>query len=212
MFKTSWNRCWSNLCSGQSHDGETLMSQLLSAYNEPQRAYHTQQHLAECLHLFNEYSQYAVQPEAVEIAIWFHDAIYDLHAPDNEEQSAKWAIQALLDNGIDQKKAQRVHDLIMATQHHASPDDPDKQLLVDIDLAILGAEPERFHEYEQQIRQEYSFVPEATFTVKRQEVLQAFYDRPKIYSTPVLQKRFERQAKANLAQALTSLNKSVPSR
>jgi predicted metal-dependent HD superfamily phosphohydrolase len=82
------------------------------------------------------------------------------------------------------------------------PSGADEQLLVDIDLAILAADDERFAEYERQIRAEYAFVPEATFVARRRSILAAFLDRERIYSTPRLHDELERPARANLARAI----------
>lgn len=90
----------------------------------------------------------------------------------------------------------------MATCHSALPESPDAQLLVDVDLSILGALPPRFAEYEEQIRQEYAFVPEDLFRRKRGEILRAFLDRPVIYSTPHFQAALETRARDNLRLAI----------
>ena len=95
--------------------------------------------------------------------------------------------------------------LITATRHSEVPATPDEQLLVDIDLAILGAAPARFEEYERQIRAEYGFVPETVFRDKRGEILRGFLGRPAIFSTPACTVRFEAVARANLAKAIAAL-------
>ncbi len=86
------------------------------------------------------------------------------------------------------------------------PDTPDQQLVVDIDLSILGAPEERFDEYEQQIRQEYSWVDEAVFRSVRGKILQEFLARPAIYSTRTFQDLLERCARANLERSIAALN------
>ena len=89
--------------------------------------------------------------------------------------SAQWAHQALIDHSKDAAVAERVRRLIMATAHQALPANQDENILVDIDLAILGATNERFAEYEQQIRAEYSAVPQWLFKQKRHSILRSFY-------------------------------------
>ena len=150
-YVRSWTRAWTGL-SAQGN-GIVLRDQLLEAWAEPQREYHTLRHLRDCLVLFEEASGLAVHPGEVEIALWFHDAVYDLKAKDNEARSAAWAGQALIEAGVGPEVCVRVHQLIMATCHAALPTTPDQALVVDIDLSILGAEPERFDEYEVQVRQ-----------------------------------------------------------
>lgn len=182
-----------------------LCEQLLRAWEEPQRHYHTLQHLSECLALFDTLRAHAEQPADIELALWFHDAIYDVQGHDNEARSAHWAVQALAAGGVDTARCQRVHDLIMATCHTALPASRDQALLVDIDLAILGASAARFAEYTRQISAEYAWVPPQVYAVKRRAVLQGFLDRAQIYTTPAVAQRLEQHARANLAKAISSL-------
>ena len=196
LFPHSWQRAWAGI--GAAGEGSALFAQLKAAYAEPQRHYHTLQHLGECLAAFDNVRTRAEHPHEVELALWFHDAIYDVKSHDNEQRSADWARDALRDAGVDSTSAQRVHDLIMATRHTAVPSGRDEPLLIDIDLAILGAERPRFDEYEQQIRKEYAYVPGFLFRRKRREILKGFLDRPAIYSTPWFHDALEAKARDNL--------------
>ena len=182
--------------------GPAVFDELVARYSEPHRKYHMLQHLTECLAHFEAVRDLAEQPAEVEMALWFHDAIYDTQRHDNEEKSAGWACEVLLAHGTTAAAAQRVHDLVMATRHTALPVSPDEQLLVDVDLSILGAGGERFAEYEQQIRDEYAFVPPALFRQKRGEILQGFLNRPVIYSTAHFRETLEACARANLRKAI----------
>jgi predicted metal-dependent HD superfamily phosphohydrolase len=93
----------------------------------------------------------------------------------------------------------------MATGHHAVPTDPDAQLLVDIDLWILGADPRRFDESDAQVRQEYAHVPDRQFREGRSRVLRRFLDRPRLYSTDRFHSTLETRARENLRRALERL-------
>jgi predicted metal-dependent HD superfamily phosphohydrolase len=119
----------------------------------------------------------------VEIALWFHDAVYDPHQHDNEVLSARWAVQIAQEIGVSTEVCERMRSLILATQHDTIPQTPDAQILVDIDLAILGASEARFDLYEKQVRQEYHWVPEEQFCKARRQILDRFLARPFIYST-----------------------------
>ncbi|MDR7068676.1 putative metal-dependent HD superfamily phosphohydrolase [Pseudoxanthomonas japonensis] len=196
LFSHSWQRAWAGI--GAAGEGAALFARLKAAYAEPQRHYHTLQHLGECLSAFDAVHAQGEHPHEVELALWFHDAVYDIKGHDNELRSADWARDALRDAGVDASPAQRVHDLIMATRHTAVPSGQDEQLLVDIDLSILGAERARFDEYEQQIRKEYAYVPGFLFRRKRREILKGFLDRPAIYSTPDFHAALEARARDNL--------------
>lgn len=190
-----WLHTWNEL---QHTPPLGLYEQLLQAYSEPQRHYHTLQHLAECLQLQSESAHLAQRPAEIAIALWFHDAVYDVKAHDNEARSADWAVTALQAAGVSAEVQARAHALIMATEHTAAPLAGDAALLVDIDLAILAATPARFAEYEWQIRQEFAWVPEDVFVEKRRVVLQEFVARLNIYSTAFLHSKMESAARANL--------------
>ncbi len=168
----------------------------------PHRRYHSLQHLGECIAQLEGALDLAVHAGDVEIALWFHDAIYGLQAKDNEQRSADWAAGELTRSGAGEAQVRRVRALIMATCHTAKPADADQQLLVDIDLAILGAEPARFAEYDAQVKAEYSWVPEVVYRTKRREVLKGFLDRAVIYNTPLFRARLEQQARTNLRTAI----------
>lgn len=200
IFPVSWRRAWAGI--GAAGEGTALFERLKAAYAEPQRHYHTLQHLGECLALFDGARTLADRPHEVELALWFHDAVYEVKRHDNEQRSADWAREALRDAGVGGDAAQRVHDLVMATRHTAVPAGRDERLLVDIDLSILGAERARFDEYERQIRREYAYVPGFLFRRKRREILKGFLDRPAIYGTPHFHDALEARARENLARAI----------
>lgn len=201
LFERSWRRAWQGLGTTPP---EGLLPALLAAYAEPQRHYHTQQHLAECLAHFEAVQNRAQHPAEVELALWFHDAVYDIKGKDNELRSAQWAAQALGEAGLAEAICGRVHELVMATRHEVLPEHDDARLLVDIDLAILGADSERFAQYDAQVRAEYAWVPWPIYGIKRKQVLQGFLQRKAIYATPYFHVRLEQQARANLRHAVAS--------
>ena len=198
-----WQRLWAAL--GASRSDDVLFGQLLAAWNEPQRHYHTQQHLHECLSQFELLRAAADHPAEIELALWFHDAVYDVQASDNETRSADWARSAMQAAAVGSEVIDRVSALILATCHQAEPQTSDEQLLLDIDLSILGAPPERFAEYSRQIRTEYQWVPEQAYRERRAAILQQFLDRPRLFNSELFCQRFEQQARANLMQAIEQL-------
>lgn len=201
----SWQRLWGELGATTISGG--LMNQLVAAYSERQRHYHTLQHLRECLAHFDAAAPLARRPAEVELALWFHDAVYDPQAGDNEERSAQWARDSVLAAGCDAAAAQRVHDLVLATKRHVAPaGEPDAALLLDVDLAILGALPGRFDEYERQIRAEYAHVEAAAFRARRAGVLRGFLERPRLYLTDVFHDALEARARANLQRSVAALS------
>lgn len=201
-LETSWPLAWADLSLAPPPG---LHDQLIAAYQEPQRHYHSLQHLSECLAHFAAVRGQAQHPGEVALALWFHDAVYDVKGSANERQSADWAVRELQAAGAGAAVLGRVERLIMATQHGAAEPDagePDQQLLVDIDLSILGAAPERFAEYDRQVRAEYAWVPGIVYRMKRKAVLKSFLARPHIYGTAHFQQRYEAQARRNLALAV----------
>ncbi|HSW14145.1 MAG TPA: hypothetical protein VLI06_14965 [Solimonas sp.] len=200
-----WAEVWEEL--GLKGDPE-LHADLRQRYSASARRYHTLHHLMECLELFEETRQLAEHPAEVELALWFHDAIYDVRRHDNEVRSAEWARRELRKAGAPDTVTERVYELVMVTRHEsAEPIDVDQDLLSDIDLGILGARPSRFDEYERQIREEYKHVPSPTFKAARRHVLQGFLARTRIYHTDWFFERRERLARSNIERSLRQLSR-----
>ena len=188
----------------------------MTAWSESHRHYHDQRHLRECLALWTRWRDHGVRAGEVAIALWFHDAIYDPQAPvsgSNELNSAAWAARSLVRAGANSDTAQRVHDLVMATQHGFTQEtapaslgsSPDAQLLVDIGLSILGSPPERFERYDQDVRKEYAWVPGFRYQEARAQVLRSFLDRPRLHHGDHAFALLEAQARINLTAALSRL-------
>jgi len=204
----SWSRAWTAI---EASAPQSMMFQLLDCYCEPHRHYHTLQHLQECLSALEPALSLATHAGEVELALWFHDAIYNPKAHDNELRSAEWAAQTLLARGTPAGVARRVHTLILASAHASPPQGPDAQLLVDVDLSILGTAEPRFSEYHAQVRAEYQWVPEPTYLSKRRDVLQGFLDRSPIFNTQYFRARLEMNARRNLTSALAQVATAVDS-
>jgi predicted metal-dependent HD superfamily phosphohydrolase len=198
---------WTTLCrtAGLGKIDPKWYQCLTEAYAEPKRHYHNQRHIAKCLAEFDQACHLAQQASAVELALWFHDAVYDPRAADNEERSAALAERCLLENGMPVAPVEKVVKLIMATKHHGTNLNIDAGLIVDIDLSILGRDEKRFFEYENEIREEYAWVPENIFVPKRAEILEGFLSRGQIYATNLFRGKYERQARKNLAASLRHL-------
>ncbi|HEX2545895.1 MAG TPA: N-methyl-D-aspartate receptor NMDAR2C subunit [Ramlibacter sp.] len=200
----SWRRLWGEL-GARTIDGG-LFNQLVAAYSQKHRHYHTLQHLRECLANLDAAASLAQRPAEVELALWFHDAVYDPRRDDNEEESAAWAQRAVIAAGCSEEVARRVAALVLATKaHDASAADADTRLLVDIDLAILGAAPARFADYERQVRAEYAHVPEEAFDTGRMRVLEGFVAREHLYATDAFRAALEQRARDNLTNSLAQL-------
>jgi predicted metal-dependent HD superfamily phosphohydrolase len=198
-----WTELWSRL--GAQGSGLSIFTHLAAAYAEPGRAYHTAEHIRDCLTQLDMSREIARRPDEVEAAIWFHDAVYLPGAPDNEDRSAQLAHTALLACAVPLEVSRRVAELVLATRHLTLPREPDGQLLCDIDLSILGREPEIFDQFEQRIRREYAWVPEPMYRTSRSEVLAGFLRRRSIYQTGYFRERYEIPARKNLERTLSLL-------
>ena len=202
-----WLETWRQLGVGDSPALRQLHGDVLDRYGEPHRHYHTHQHLAECFEKVHDIISLAQHPAEIHVGLWFHDVIYDTQRHDNEERSAEWARNAARDFGTEADSAQRIYDLIMFTRHAVAPVGIDAEVLVDTDLSILGAPPERFQEYEAQVRNEYAWVPDVTFRSARAKILTEFLDRSHLFSTPHFRERYEAQARRNLQHSLLALDR-----
>ena len=182
-------------------------AELERAYTSPDRHYHNLDHIQHCLTLFEQMRNQFADAEDVELAIWFHDSVYDSARSDNEDRSADWAAQSLMECGASQEQIDRVRNLILATKHNAAPTEQDARLLVDIDLAILGSGAEQFDAYERAIRREYAHVPEQAFVRGRSQNLEKFLARPHIYLTDHFRDKFEAPARRNVTRSLAQLHR-----
>lgn len=183
---------------------------LVDAYDEPGRCYHNAEHMLLLLHLFRRFRDMAVDPLAVKVAIFFHDAIYHIPldpqyppARDNEERSVKlMTMQALNPHHPSLLKAAQ---LIRATATHFPGWDIDTRLMHDIDLSILASSRRRYARYEQEVRGEYEVYPLALYTPARLGMLRAFVERRRIFTIPGLSALWEARARANLNWAIEQL-------
>lgn len=186
-----------------------LFIQLNKAYREPTRFYHTHEHINACLRELQDIpSLLDARREEIEVALWFHDAVYDSHRHDNEEQSAAWARRFLEFHSIEPHVIDRVEALIMITKTHCDPRTDDEAIMIDIDLSILGQTEEVFLTYDEAIRKEYAWVPEDEYRAGRKRVLEGFLNRAaerSIFQTRLFREQYESQAKRNLQQAIDRL-------
>lgn len=173
---------------------------LVSRYAEPSRYYHNLGHIQKVLETIENLGAASTRPNAVRLAAWLHDIVYDSKASDNEERSADSAMQLCQQLSI--PDAEVVASLILATKTHNAAGNPDAQVLLDADLAILGAPAPEYRDYAACIRKEYAWVPKADYRAGRRSVLESFIARPRIY---YLLRQLEEPARRNLADELTDL-------
>ena len=186
---------------------EDVLADLRRRYAEPQRHYHTWDHIEALLRWFGQRRDHLHDPLSVELAILFHDAVYDPTRSDNEAESARLLMDADLP-GVDDTVRARAVCMIEATARHEIPEglEPaDMAEFLDMDLSILGARTDVFDAYEQAIRREYAFVPEALYREARRGILQRFLEREQLYFSDWGRERFEATARVNLHRSIRQL-------
>ena len=189
-----------------------IREELSTLYSSPTRHYHSLSHVTALLALLSTHRQHFADPDAVEAAIWFHDAIYDARAkgPLNEVESAELAV-ARLAGTVDPKRLEWIRKVIEATATHSLPEGleggeaGDAALFLDMDLSILGVEEAEFDEYEAAVRREYAFVEDEAWRVGRAAVLRRFLERERIYHSELFRGLFEDAARRNLKRSLKRL-------
>ena len=176
---------------------------LVEAHAEPHRHYHTLEHVGEVQRVAGRLKG----GPAVLLAAWYHDAIYDPKAKDNEAKSAELAERELAALGLPAEVVKMVSELVRSTAHFdgGTFSGPEFDTLHDADLAILGAAEARYTRYAADIRKEYAWVPEADYRAGRRAVLEAFLSRPRIYRTEVMCAEGEEAARRNMAAEVEGL-------
>lgn len=199
-----WAALWRRV--GAIGDCRATLKDLTNLYDRSGRFYHTTAHLGHCLAEFDAVRHLCDRPDAVEAAIFYHDAVYEPLAKDNEERSARLAAETLRAHGVGETFCQAVAELILVTRHGGqTPATDDGALLADLDLAILGRPAPEFDAYERAIRREYAEVPEAAFRSGRAAILRRMLARPHIYFTGAFHQKYEEAARANLKRSLERL-------
>ena len=178
---------------------------LADRYCEKHRHYHTLNHVNDCLTHLDDVSDYLIDLRAVEIALWFHDVIYDPKKNDNEKMSSEYAKAFLRSINMASDVISQIAHLVALTKHPSFPETNDEKYLIDIDLAILAADKEHYDRYESCIRREYQFVPSFLYKRGRKKILMSFAKSDRIYWTDLFHDKYENQARDNLKRAIADL-------
>ena len=204
---TAW-RTLVGLGAADAAEGRrAFWDELWAGYFAAGRHYHDWRHVCAMLADLDDVRAELADPAAVELAIWYHDLVYDPKAGDNETRSAEAAGRTLGRLGLPPAFVAAVAELVMATKHDGRPPtSADAAHLIDLDLAVLGAPPAAFAEYDAGIRAEYAHVPAEAYAAGRAAVLHSFLDRPSIYQTPAGRRRWEAAARGNLGQSVDRLS------
>ncbi|MFG1859569.1 HD domain-containing protein [Microbispora bryophytorum] len=193
-------------CLTGSPAGLALAAELEARWAQPHRRYHTTAHLRAVLAAIEPLAAQAADADAVRLAAWFHDAVYDGRPGGDEERSAQLAQSRLPACGLPAERVREVARLVRVTAGHSyEPGDMNAAVLCDADLAILAAPPGAYEAYRRAVREEYRHVPDAAFRAGRAGVLRGFLGKARLFGTPVGRDLWERRARENIAAELAGL-------
>jgi predicted metal-dependent HD superfamily phosphohydrolase len=199
-FAALWRRC----LAGEPAVADEAYARLAELYGEPHRHYHTLAHIRHCLSEFDRVAVLMDDPDAVEMALWFHDAIYAPGARDNEWRSAE-LFREWSEGRADPAFRQRVSDLIMVTTHRGLPTRRDERFIVDIDLSSFGLPWDAFERGGRLIRAEFADSPDDRYYAGHLGFLLALQGRPNFFFTGFFQQRYERVARENIHRIIAEL-------
>jgi len=184
---------------------DPVLELVAARYDEPHRRHHDRRHLEQVLADVERLlpTMHVADPDAVRLAALFHDAIYDPSSATNEAESAFLAAQ-LLAGLAPAHRVAAVQRLVLATAGH-EPSGPDEAVLLDADLAVLGADRPTYLAYVRAVRHEFAHVPDESWRAGRSDVLRSLLDLPRLFTPPM--RLLEASARENLTLELTSLRR-----
>jgi predicted metal-dependent HD superfamily phosphohydrolase len=196
---------WAAL-AGDSPISRTEWAALVAAWSEPHRRYHDLAHLAAVLGLVGQLDG-ATDPDAVRLAAWYHDVVYDPTRRDNEKVSAQRARAGLRGLVPDERIAEVERLVLLTAGHDPEPGDANGAVLCDADLAVLAGPPDAYVAYASAVREEYAHLSDEEFTAGRIAVLESLLELPVLYRTPEAARQWTDTARANLTAELTLLRR-----
>lgn len=200
-FEALWQRCFP---AGAASDAEAAFEQLKVRYAEPHRCYHASAHIGHCLGEFDLAVDAMEDADAVEMALWFHDAVHDPRACDNEARSAA-LFAALATRPAQSGFTERVGDLILMTVHCEQPRTTDQAFVVDIDLSSFALPWPAFQRDSIAVRQEFAHLSDGDFYPKHLCFLRSLLARPTVFFTPWFRGRCEARARGNIVRHIEDL-------
>jgi predicted metal-dependent HD superfamily phosphohydrolase len=186
---------------------DEIYADVLARHAEPARHYHGRAHLRALVELLRIYAPHIPAGAPPRLAIWWHDAVYDAQARDNEERSADLAREHLTRLGADAATIDETVHLIHITKNHWNgPPTGDGDYFLDADIAILGAPSAKYDEYATQVREEYAWVPVEAYRTGRSAFLNHAIANPRLFRTDIFESTYAAQARENMKRELASLS------
>jgi pantetheine-phosphate adenylyltransferase len=210
-LRKDWNTLWPNDQAGTADWFDKLTG--AAAYGSPRRPYHNLDHL---VHGLTEIAVWAAnngasQADVITLkkAFWFHDAVYGgtKDGQSNEEQSAQLWLTSKLDGGA---AADGPAALIRATDHSRARTTAHRlqDVMLGVDLAILGQPDDVYDAYSRSVREEYSHIDDAGYRVGRANILEHFKrsaHEGTLFVDPWFSDMYTAQALENIRRELAAL-------
>ena len=203
MIEKRWKHLMTRF---EFNENSAELIELKKKYNEKQRAYHNMEHVIDCLNQLDNYEEDIADRDAIELAIWYHDIIYNPYGKDNEIKSAEEASQFMTKQKASINHIEQVYQLILCTLHTKPPANEAQALIMDIDISILGSPEKQYLEYCQKIRKEYKWIPGPIYRSKRKEIMNRFLQRKCLYFTEYYYSKLEKKARINISQEIQRLS------
>lgn len=205
-MKANFLELWKRV-GGEPGAGLAAFEELAALYGEEGRFYHNLAHIEFALNELSRVEEHFGPRPAVEMALWYHDAVYDVRAKENELKSALMAKDTLMRGGASEEFSSQVYRLILATAHGETEEEigEAESLIIDLDLAILGQNDELYRSYTEKIRQEYAYLEDDTYKRGRRAVLEDFLRRASIYRLALFRECYEERARFNLRAEIERL-------
>jgi predicted metal-dependent HD superfamily phosphohydrolase len=200
-FAELWDK---HLLPTRPSDSDAVYDELWRRYAEDHRRYHTPAHIDFCLAQLDLAKHLMEDTDAVEMALWFHDLIYNPSAPDNELKSAQRFVELAMAR-LDPVFVENVRQLILATIPGRSPERPDEKLVVDIDLSSFAVPWWEFKRDSRFVREEFGYLPDRSFYAAQLKLHRSLLDRPTFYFTEFFRERLERAARKNIKRYTEAL-------
>lgn len=202
-FCALWDR---NRASAHSPEAATIWAYLMEQFRQPHRHYHDQKHIAHCLAELDTARNEIGNPDMVELALWFHDAIYEPGDRNNELRSAELFL-SYAQTALPATLAKEVYDAILVTVHQRQPERNNARFVVDIDLSSFGLPWPEFMADCHALRKEQVNVPDSEFYTSKRKFLRGLIDRSSIFVTPSFRQRYEDAARTNIERYLKLIEK-----
>lgn len=201
-FIALWKRAGST--QGESK-ARRVYRAIVEHYSEPHRRYHSTGHILHCLNHVDRIPDDYAHKDAVELAIWFHDVIYQIADPDNERNSADWFATQARDD-LPDALIEQVYEMIMATKHCETPSTSESAYVVDIDLSSFGLPHDEFIADSRLVRAESTHLSDSEFYRGQREFLNKLLKRERIFVTDIFNDSFEERARENIRITLDTID------